>query len=362
MQQHRTLGLTFHWPIPDKTAKWYKGRLGLIGGWTALFGSDALSIHGMAHLAHLEEFVSTGCQLCEHRPNGDEGDEGTDVWGIPLSVCQSYLPCYLVSPQFASAVPRLRVLELELALGPILFNACMQSLGELEHLEELTFTPHPGGPTWAMTPNECNRVFAPEGIEFWQPWAIIDFNSRNTQIALDAEDIVPFSQPRFHASLKTLDLSWTRGGLSTSFAAFGHIWYNLAEQLPNFRALEVLDLSGCMWPKLAEKEMEAAMLSLPPTIKELYLEFNAGPNDGADWAANGVFAAFAAMPNLVELNMLGAHLGMAPALELATCCVPSTELHVVCELFELPADDAVARKKERERLAAAHKRLRRQLG
>ena len=54
-------------------------------------------------------------------------------------------------------------------------------------------------------------------------------------------------------------------------------------------------------------------------------------------------------------------LGLAPAITLATCCVPNSELHVTCDMFELSPGDAAARAKVQKRLVAMQKKLQRQL-
>lgn len=350
MQQHRTRSLHFSWrDAPHKSgreARPHLGQLGLLGGWSGLMGN----LEEATHLNHLERFSNIGCQLTEHIPKHDEHDTR-----------KSYLARQLCSPAFARAMPNLRVLELEFAFAPILFKACMQTIGEFEHLEVLRFTPHPGGNAGGMYHDDVHQIFGPEGIAFWEDWAISDFNCRNGGYVESAQNTKPFSQPRLHASLSTLDLSWTRDSLSTNFWAFAHMWGHLGEELRHFRALRVLNLSGCCWGVDADEAMAAAMLSLPPTIEELHLAYLVCLEDGEQWAGRGVFAAFAALPRLIELNMEDSSLGLAPAITLATCCVPNSELHVTCDMFELSPGDAAARAKVQKRLVAMQKKLQRQL-
>ena len=257
MEQHRTKRLDFEWPFAgycDRDAKPHRGRLALLGGWHALFGGiDAYTAESPpTHFAQLEELHSTGCQLCEHRP-ADEGLKKDWESHIAFEV--------LAHPKVLAAMPNLRVLCVEHACGPVLIGACMDAIGQLQHLEYLHLTPHPGGSPWAMSSERFHATFAPEGIKFWEEWSIVDINQRNGPRGCLRVDF--FDQPRLHASLKQLDLSYWREAIEQVHV---WVWPSFAKHLHKFRVLEVLDLNGVRWPERYEDAMADAMLSLPPSL------------------------------------------------------------------------------------------------
>ena len=90
-----------------------------------------------------------------------------------------YLNFYLTgSGSLLKAMPALRSLRLDDASGPVAFNKCMAAIGELQHLNELRLTAHPGGNANIMSQDEFRESFAPFGIEYWKGWAINDINQR----------------------------------------------------------------------------------------------------------------------------------------------------------------------------------------
>ena len=137
------------------------------------------------------------------------------------------------------------------------------------------------------------------------------------------------------------------------------MWSDLALQLHHFHLLERLDMSftnwtfrsddglATMWGQQALRDMRAAMLRLPPSLRYLDLSHVVGVEGGADWHADGVFEALATMPRLTYLDLDSTHLDMEPALGLLRACAPSTELYVSCDIFELEAGDTSAAARRR---------------
>ena len=357
MSRQRTVLLKITWPTARTVSQAmvarlpHQGRLRFKGGWAGLLsGLDAAETP--SHLAHLEVLHSEG-QPLEARKD-TTGPEGS-----------MYLPNYL--EDLPSAMPRLRTLSLDAAVGPILYGYCMDVIGRCMHLETLRLTPHPGGDPFAlhnMADEKFRETFFPQGIDFWREWVVSDGNMSYSAKANDSTQ--PFSQPQLHRTLKTLDLSGT--------AIFGHanycVWQPLACNLAKFDALEVLDLSYTKWggrvptldgwPHFAVAAMCTAMLSLPTSLRVLDLTGAFGA-DLAVYCEKGVFRKWAALPELVELHLDELQIAIADAIALLRACVGRTELYVSCGLFELPAGNAAARSKEMSRLLAVQKRLNRNL-
>ena len=244
----------------------------------------------------------------------------------------------------------------------MMYKPLLAAIGQLQHLQRLRITPHPGGAaSHDYPPPLKEHVFKPEGSLYWQGWAENDCSYRHSTLVRTQWLVNPFSHARLHATLKKLDLAYGRATPRVP------IWRMLGPLVHKFTVLEVLDLSGVAGGVYSEPsviDLEGMLLlltTLPPSLKELHLACVTDGRAGRSWSSHGAFEALAALPSLTELNMEETGLGLDVALELLHCCLSCTNLHVVCNRFELPAGDDDARIKQANRLAAVAERTTRAL-